>query len=170
VIDLLDLSSHFMTILSTVGSARQGLTKPVFLFVSQLTPMINVDLLIRNETGQTLLTWREDEFYGPGWHIPGGVIRFKELAATRIQQVAQAELGVSVQSEKIPLCVNEMMAPNRDVRGHFISMLYRCALTSPLNMTQATKVDQPPRNGDWQWHDTCPHNIIPQHEMYRDYM
>jgi hypothetical protein len=43
-------------------------------------------------------------------------------------------------------------------------------LTSSLDMTQATKPGQPPKNGDWQWHDTCPHNIIPQHEMYRDYM
>jgi len=170
VINLLDLSSHFTTILSTVGSARQGLTKPVFLFVSQLTPMVNVDLLIKNEANQTLLTWRDDEFYGPGWHIPGGIIRFKELAATRIQQVAQAELGASVQAEKNPLCVNEAMASNRDVRGHFISMLYRCTLTSPLDMTQAIKVDRPPKNGDWQWHDTCPYNIIPQHEMYRGYI
>jgi ADP-ribose pyrophosphatase YjhB (NUDIX family) len=165
-----DLNAHFSAILSAIGNTRAGLTKPVFLFVSQLTPMVNVDLLIKNEAKQTLLTWREDEFYGPGWHIPGGVIRFKELAATRIQQVAQAELGVSVQAERNPLCVNEVMAPNRDVRGHFISMLYRCTLTSPLDMTQATKLGQPPKNGDWQWHDTCPHNIIPQHEMYRAYM
>ncbi len=167
---MIDLNTHFSAILAAVGNARQGLTKSVFLFVSQLTPMVNVDLLIRNQAGQTLLTWREDEFYGPGWHVPGGVIRFKELVETRIQQVAQAELGVSVQAEKSPLCVREVMASNRDIRGHFISMLYRCDLKSALNDAQRYQIDALHQNGRWEWHDRCPDNIISQHEMYREYM
>lgn len=41
--------------------------------------MVNVDLLIKNvSSNETLLTWREDEYYGPGWHVPGGIVRFKE--------------------------------------------------------------------------------------------
>jgi ADP-ribose pyrophosphatase YjhB (NUDIX family) len=164
------LSDHFSAILQAVGDAKHGLTKPIFLFVSQLVPMVNVDLLIKNAQGQTLLTWREDEFYGPGWHVPGGIIRFKELAETRIQKVAQLELGVHVVAEKTPICVKEVMAKNRDVRGHFISMLYRCELVSALNLAQAYKEYQPQQNGHWQWHDGCPENIIPQHEMYRTWM
>ena len=167
---MLDLSAHFSSILSAVGNARQGLPKPVFFFVSQLVPMVNVDLLIKNAEGQTLLTWREDEFYGPGWHVPGGIIRFKELAETRIQKVAESELKVSVNAEKTPICVKEVMANNRDVRGHFVSMLYRCELTGLLNPLQAYQAGEPNQNGHWQWHDSCPDNIIPQHEMYRAYI
>jgi ADP-ribose pyrophosphatase YjhB (NUDIX family) len=167
---MLDLTQHFFAILSAVGNAREGLTKPIFLFVSQLVPMINVDLLITNTQGQILLTWREDEFYGPGWHVPGGVIRFKELAETRIQKVAQSELGVNVIAEKTPVCVKEVMAENRDVRGHFISMLYCCELVGALSLAQAYQQNQPHQNGHWQWHDGCPENIIPQHEMYRALM
>lgn len=162
-----DLSPHFSAILSSIGNAHQGLTQPIFLFISQLTPMINVDLLIKNQTGQTLLTWREDEFYGPGWHVPGGVIRFKELAATRIQQVALSELGAEIESEKNPICIEEVMAPNRDVRGHFISMLYRCVLTSEPDKKRAYDASKPAQNGHWQWHDHCPSNLIAQHGMYR---
>ena len=33
--------------------------------------MVNVDLLIRNDRRETLLTWRQDELYR-GWHIPAG--------------------------------------------------------------------------------------------------
>ena len=58
--------------------SRAGLPDDIFYLVSRLTPMINVDLLIVNERNEKLLTWREDQFYGPGWHIPGGIIRFKE--------------------------------------------------------------------------------------------
>jgi colanic acid biosynthesis protein WcaH len=34
--------------------------------------------------GRTLLTWRDDESFGAGWHVPGGIIRYKETAADRI--------------------------------------------------------------------------------------
>ncbi len=165
-----DLSSHFSVILSSIGNARQGLTKPIFLFISQLTPMINVDLLIKNKVGQTLLTWREDEFYGPGWHVPGGVIRFKEHAATRIQQVALSELGTEIKAEKDPICIREVMAPDRDVRGHFISMLYRCELTDNPDPALAYQADKPSQHGHWQWHDHCPANMIKQHKMYCQYI
>ena len=59
----------------TFEDPRDGLPEELFLFISELTPMINVDLLITNHQRETLLTWREDEFYGPGWHVPGGFIR-----------------------------------------------------------------------------------------------
>ena len=54
----------------------------------ELTPLVNVDLLIK-DSGRTLLTWRDDEFYGPGWHIPGGILGFKERALDRLAKVAE---------------------------------------------------------------------------------
>lgn len=54
-----------------IPNAKQGLPQEVFYFVSELTPLINVDLLIKDKSGRTLLTWRDDKFYGPAWHIPG---------------------------------------------------------------------------------------------------
>lgn len=64
-----------------------GLPEEVFLFISRLTPMINVDLLIQDERKRTLLTWRDDERLGPGWHVPGGIIRFKEEIQLRVKAV-----------------------------------------------------------------------------------
>ena len=51
---------------------RRGLPDDVFLFVSRIVPLVNVDLLIQDDRSRTLLTWRDDEFFGPGWHVPGG--------------------------------------------------------------------------------------------------
>ena len=59
------------------------LGKNVFELVSTLTPMINVDLLIKNEMGQTLFSWRDDIHSGKGWHLPGGIIRLKETLEER---------------------------------------------------------------------------------------
>ena len=158
--------SELHNILSKVGNAREGLPKDVFLLVSQLTPLVNVELLIKDEEKGTLLTWRHDDFYGPAWHLPGGIVRFKELASTRIKKVAKSELGVTISFDSEPIEVNEIMNKNRDIRGHFFSLLYSCKLTSPLNKNSAFK-EENPINGYWRWFKVCPDNLISQHETYR---
>ena len=152
---------------SELGDSRSGLPEDLFLFISQLTPMINVDLLIRNELGETLLTWREDELYGPGWHVPGGIVRFKEKASDRIRAVADKELGAQVTHGEHPLRVTEMMNPNRDVRGHFISLLYRCSLSSDPSAQLRVKRNTV-KNGEWDWFSRCPEKMIHQHRVYSD--
>ena len=151
----------------TFGDARDGLPEDLFLFISELTPMINVDLLITNHQRETLLTWREDEFYGPGWHVPGGIIRFKETAATRIAKVAQHELGVTVENEDSPILVTEIMNPTRETRGHFISMLYRCTLKAALSADNEFS-EVCPKNNHWRWFSVAPENLIYQQQMYAD--
>lgn len=131
--------------------------------------MINVDLLIRNEQGQTLLTWRADEFYGPGWHVPGGIIRFKESTAQRIAAVAASELGCSVESAPAPLLMREITNPHRDIRGHFISLLFACTLTSAPETTLKFGTGMP-KNGQWMWHDRSPQDLIRVHEAYRPWI
>jgi len=154
-------------LLSRIDNPKKGLPEEVFLFISQLTPMLNVELLIKDPIKGTLLTWRHDEFYGPDWHLPGGIIRFKELAETRVEKVAKKELNSTVSFLKKPIEINEIMNKDRDVRGHFLSLLYECKLTSPLN--KASKFDQKsPKNGSWCWFKQCPENLIYQHEIYRD--
>lgn len=156
-------------LLAHVDDPRQGLPAPVFRLVSQLTPLLNVDLLIRDTAGRTLLTWRSDEFYGPGWHIPGGIIRFKENIATRIAKVAETELGCTVDFDPAPLSMREVMAPHRNVRGHFISLLYRCHPRTPP-APELAAVGSPPQNGQWQWHNDCPDDLIHVHDMYRPWI
>ena len=50
-----------------IKDPKKGLGEEIFLFVSRITPLINVDLLIKNEKGQTLLTWRDDIYYWRHW-------------------------------------------------------------------------------------------------------
>src|ERR1035437_9224010 len=94
---------------SSIENPSKGLPEDIFLFVSKITPLVNVDLLIKNKQGQTLLTWRDDGYYPPGWHIPGGIIRFKETAHARINAVASIELGARVKFRKDPLAIHEFI-------------------------------------------------------------
>lgn len=147
-----------------------GLSKELFLFVTTVTPMINVDLLIKNERDHTLLTWRDDGHYPPGWHIPGGIIRYKETIADRINAVALSELKATVNFKKDPVAMNEAIDQLRSVRGHFISLLYKCTLVSFLDDNLRYKEKGVPQAGEWMWHGECPDNILSVHEMYRKFM
>jgi ADP-ribose pyrophosphatase YjhB (NUDIX family) len=163
-----DVQESIACLRACIADPSQGLPEEVFLFISSVTPMVNVDLLIKDERRRTLLTWREDGFYPPSWHVPGGIVRFKEGLHDRIAAVAKSELGADVAFQPAPLAVNEIVVPQRAVRGHFISFLYECRLLGPpddgLRYEEGT-----PRPGEWAWHERCPDDLISVHAIYRKY-
>jgi ADP-ribose pyrophosphatase YjhB (NUDIX family) len=163
------LAEHIHNLESQLGAKADGLPEELFLFLSRLTPLINVDLLIQDDNGRTLLTWRSDQFYGPGWHVPGGIIRFKETAADRIRSVARRELGASVEFDAAPILVHESIAPDRRERGHFISLLFKCRLASTLDPHRRYSPDAPLPD-HWQWHESCPENLIREQRAYAAFM
>jgi hypothetical protein len=73
-----DREEAFAVLDSWAANPGVGLPEELFLFVSRLIPMINVDLLISDDQGRIHLTWRDDEIFGAGWHVPGAMIRYKE--------------------------------------------------------------------------------------------
>lgn len=151
-----------------ISDPSKGLPEEVFLFISRLTPLVNVDLLIKDENGRILLSWRDDQFVGAGWHLPGGIVRFKEKIEKRLMKVAEKEIGTVVEVDPVPIAMNELICNHNTTRGHFISILYKCFLPSkfiPKN-TGLTKTD----NGYLMWHNVCPENLINVHEIYRKYI
>jgi ADP-ribose pyrophosphatase YjhB (NUDIX family) len=153
------------------GDPRTGLPEDLFLFISRMTPLVNVDLLIQDDRRRTLLTWRSDEHHGAGWHVPGGIIRFQETAHHRIREVARLELGASIEFEPSPISVMESISPHQQKpdRSHFISLLYRCRLSSPLD-PRLQAATHPPAPGNWQWHAGSPPDLLAVHQMYRQFI
>jgi len=151
-----------------IDEPKKGLEERIFLFISKLTPMVNVDLLIKNEKNQTLLTYRDDGFY-KGWHIPGGIVRFKETFEERLVKVAKLELNCEIEYEKEPLIFKQLIHKNRNYRGHFISFLYKCKLKTPLNENlKCTNLNNPKPN-EWAWFNKAPDNLIKVHNIYKKY-
>lgn len=163
------LKFHLAEVMEVVKNAKAGLPTDVFYFVSQLTPLINVDLLIKNNRNQVLLTWRDDMYYGPAWHIPGGIIRFKEKIDFRIKKVAQLELGATVDFSAQPIHISGLINNERDIRGHFISMLYLCKLISEPDSVRAY-INGEPKIGQWAWHDKAPTNLLNVQETFRKFI
>ncbi len=152
---------------SKLVNPRDGLPDDVFQFISRLTPLVNVDLLIKDKHNRTLLAWRDDQYAGKGWHIPGGIVRYKESLEHRVQQVAKNEIGQTVHFNALPIAFNTMIS-SHETRGHFVSLLYECSITSSFqpNNIDLTASD----SGYLLWHDSCPSNLVKSHEMYRDYI
>jgi colanic acid biosynthesis protein WcaH len=160
IIDLLE---------ARINDPALGLPEEVFLFMSRIVPMINVDLLIKNKKGNILLTWREDEYGPAGWHVPGGIVRYRETFADRIKAVAATELGSPVSFNPVPLLLQETIIPSLKNRAHSISLLYQCTLTDLPDKNLRCGKGRPQR-GQWRWHRTGPDDLIPVHEMYRKFM
>lgn len=47
----------------------------LFIVVASLTPIV--------KDGDILLSWRDDEQCGAGWHLPGGCVRLKRNLRTK---------------------------------------------------------------------------------------
>ncbi|OGW08211.1 MAG: hypothetical protein A2W77_07965 [Nitrospinae bacterium RIFCSPLOWO2_12_39_16] len=166
---VLQIKELLESVEALIADPNKGLPEDIFLFVSRITPLINVDLLIKDDKNGTLLTWRDDGYCAAGWHIPGGIIRYKETMAARIEAVAKNELGTSVEFDPTPIAINEIIHPSRNNRGHFISLLIRCSLTTPPEEDLRFK-GRNPMPDEWMWHKCCPDNIIPVHEIYRKFI
>ncbi len=152
-----------------IKNPSKGLPEEIFLFMSRITPLINVDLLIKNKYRQTLLTWRDEGYFPAGWHIPGGIVRYKEAIADRIKAVAAAELGAKVKCGNTPLIIREIIIPSFKNRAHAISFLYECALTS-LPAKKLKFIKGLPKQGQWAWFDRCPKDLLFAHRMYRRFI
>jgi colanic acid biosynthesis protein WcaH len=163
------IRTHVEALDACIENPSIGLPEEIFLFASSIVPMVNVDLLIRDDAGRTLLTWREDRFSGAGWHIPGGIIRYKEKIAERVAKVALTELSACLIPEPKLLAVNEFHIPGRRERAHFISFLYECKLDGNLDGRMA-HLSGDPSPGQWRWFGSAPEELLPCHRVYEQYL
>jgi len=126
-----DLQRLVEEVESLVPSPQQGLPDPVFGLLSRIPHLGASICSSRMKTVGTLLTWRHYESYGPGWHVLGGIVRDKETARHRVEEVARLSLGGRMQIDPKPITVEEFLRSDRNDRGHIVSMLFGCRLLTP---------------------------------------
>lgn len=148
-------------ILNQCKSPENGLPEEVFLMVSALVPIANVDLFIINDKKEILLLWRDDEYFGKGWSIPGGCMRFGETLEDRVHKTALNELGQDVSIIRGPITAIDVIRganfhlkfPN--TRGHNITIPFLCKLSTYM---------QPNKN--LKWFSKIPEDILEVHHVY----
>ena len=145
--------------------ASQGVGEELFLFSSTLAPVVNVDLLITDQAGRVLLSWREDSFHSPGWHVPGTCVRFRETFGESIRRCAREELGVEVSFDSEPIKVYELIRETDwDERAHFITLVFACRLSKEdVTFPEEKQV----RPGTLRWFKEMPENMTSAQICYR---
>lgn len=150
--------------------AENGLPEKLFLAISMVMPIPNIDLLIQNQEGKILLSWRDDEYFGKGWHIPGGCIRFKETMLERVMETARIELHTEVEINPEPLAIRDVIVgknePMPKVRAHHLAVLFECKLPEGYQID-----NQGLSEGDagyLKWFEKIPDNILKVHDCYKD--
>jgi len=73
--------------------------KEFFDIYSKVTKLV-VGLVIKNEKG-ILLTLRKKNGWINQWHIPGGIVHYREAIKDTVKRIAKEELGVDVSIKKI---------------------------------------------------------------------
>lgn len=150
-------------------SPEDGLPEKLFLEISGLVPIPNVDLFILDEEGRLLLTWRDDPYFGTGWHLPGGCIRFKETMLERIHKTAINELGTDVNVDDDPIAIKDVIIKdrrdgleNQNTRAHHLAVLYRCYAKD------SGRINKMVQAGKAEWFAKIPENILEVHSVYND--
>ena len=161
------LKTYIEGIRDYIDNPRNGLPEELFLFATEITPMVNVDLLVRDDEGRILLAWRDDDIYGTGWHVPGGIIRLKESFLERIQKTAELELGCNVIAGETPLEIVPIICPEMQVRGHFISFVYECKLPNDYCINNGNRSRH--ERGYLEWHKRFPDDMLEVHGFYKKY-
>lgn len=139
------------------------LPQHLFNYVSTITPLVSVELVIRCPRNKVLLSWRDDDLYGPGWHLPGGVVRYKESLIDRVSLVASIECSIDSFDSCTFLQVNQTINSSRDLRGHFISLIYGLTINYVPRISHSTLT-----NGSLALFSASPPNLIAQHLQYSD--
>ena len=163
-----NIEASIASLVEAVPKPSLGLPDSVFYYISRTTPLVNVDLLIKDENGRALLSWRNDLYAGTGWHVPGGIVRFKERLETRVEKVAAEEIGTAVRFDPAPIALHQLIHAEHEIRGHFISLLYKCFL--PGTFKPRNEGLSPEDAGYLEWHDRCPANLLHMQEFYRKYI
>jgi colanic acid biosynthesis protein WcaH len=70
------------------------LTSDTFATVIDATPLVSIDLLVRNAQGQVLLGYRDNKPAQYTWFVPGGRVRKSETIAEAFARLVSVELGL----------------------------------------------------------------------------
>lgn len=162
-----ELNSLLRQVKQYIEDPTIGLPEEIFLFATEITPMVNVDLLIRDNNGRILLAWRNDRYHGIGWHVPGGILRLKESLLDRVQKTALKEIGCYVMCENEPSEIIPIIIKKQTMRSHFITFIYECKLPDDFEIKNENKKEG--ETGFLAWHSKFPDNMIDVHTFYKKY-
>ena len=127
------------------------LDKDLFATVIESTPLVSIDLVVKNKQGQTLLGQRLNRPAKGFWFVPGGRILKDESLAAAFRRLTLEELGEAFNIEQGRLlgpydhCYNDNVFGD-DFTTHYVAIAYVLIIDHELNHLP---VDI--QHGTYQW-------------------
>jgi len=106
------------------------LPEDVFLEVVRNSPLVSVDLVVRDRSGRVLLGRRTNQPARGSLFVPGGVIHKGETIAEALQRVYRAELGAELGEQPVRFLgvyqhfYDDNFAAVPGVNTHYIVLAY----------------------------------------------
>lgn len=123
-----------------------------FLQVVKNTPLVSIDLIVENETGEYLLGKRLNEPAKGDWFVPGGRIRKNETLDQAFERITQAELGIRLQRQQAQLqgiyehFYDTNAGEHASFGTHYVVLAYRLCVKQ-----QALKLPVAEQHQFWHW-------------------
>jgi colanic acid biosynthesis protein WcaH len=109
-----------------------ALGKEAFIHIIDATPLVSIDLIVRNARGEVLLGRRRSRPAQDYWFVPGGRIRKNERSQDALVRIAQTELGVAVKSGRLLGVFDHLYDDNffgiPDIGTHYVVIAWECEL------------------------------------------
>ena len=103
-----------------------------FLSVIEATPLVSIDLILRDAQNRVLLGQRSNRPAQGFWFVPGGRIRKNERVAEALQRISRAELGAPALDAKLLGAYDHLYPDNflgrPGISTHYVVLGFACAL------------------------------------------
>ena len=111
------------------------LNRKDFLEIVNKTPLVAIDLIIRNSNDEVLIGLRKNEPARNTWYVPGGIIRKNEKLAEAFEQICLDEIYISLSIDNAKLLgifehfydLNFALEPG--ISTHYIVLAYEITIS-----------------------------------------
>jgi colanic acid biosynthesis protein WcaH len=110
-----------------------------FLGIIEATPLVSIDLILRNEQGAVLLGERLNRPAQHSWFVPGGRIRKGERVRQALERISRRELGVPITEARL-IGVFDHLYPDNflgipGIDTHYVVLGFAAELSSTTTFT-----------------------------------
>jgi len=113
------------------------LNQTTFIEIVKQTPLVSIDLLVQNQSGEILLGLRNHHPAKDTWFVPGGRIYKNELIKIALARLTEVELGQPQPLARFRGVFEHLYETNFAQQPgfgtHYVVLAYEILLEEPLN-------------------------------------
>jgi colanic acid biosynthesis protein WcaH len=123
-----------------------------FIRIIRATPLVAIDLIVRNEIGEILLGRRCNRPARDYWFVPGGRIRKNERSTEALQRIGMSELRIEMPKGKLLGVFDHFYDDNYfeipDMDTHYVTLAYQ------IELKKSSFLVHDEQHAELKWWDT----------------